>query len=382
MKDVAMIENPTKQDLVELIGKEAGVCVSILMRTHESGRETTQNAIRFKNLISDAIKQVQDKEPALREQLIKLAELEHDDRFWQHQGSGLAIFVCKDFQQRFKVNHDLQEAVYVGEQFLIRPLAGAACGTDTIRALALSWERARWFACDGHTAREIQNDSFPALKDDLIAESDAEAQLQFRTQGPQGGQGGRSQAMFYGHGKGEDTIQAERGLYLTRVGKLVADAVYNTQHKFVLVATDEVAGHFSSIRELEIDRIVHMSPDSVDGEELRAKIVEASHALMTESGKDWQQRLGSALAANQGSSDIGEILREACSGRVGTLLVGDSHQLRGDFNRAEQKVAVDVDGQTDLINLAVRETLQAGGNVARLPAASKSSESIAAIYRY
>ncbi len=70
-----MIENPTRNDLVELIGKESGTCVSIVMRTHESGRETNQNPIRFKNLISEAIKRVGDSDGKLRERLQGLPSL-------------------------------------------------------------------------------------------------------------------------------------------------------------------------------------------------------------------------------------------------------------------------------------------------------------------
>ncbi len=56
-----MIQNPSRDELVALIGNEFGVCVSLLMRTHESGRDTKQNSIRFKNLITTAIKKIGDR---------------------------------------------------------------------------------------------------------------------------------------------------------------------------------------------------------------------------------------------------------------------------------------------------------------------------------
>jgi len=73
-----MIENPTRKDLVDLIAKESGTCVSILMQTHEKGRETNQNSIRFKNLITDAIKQVGDRDDKADDKVLtRLQELAH-----------------------------------------------------------------------------------------------------------------------------------------------------------------------------------------------------------------------------------------------------------------------------------------------------------------
>lgn len=377
-----MLANPAKQDLVKLIGNESGRCVSILMRTHESGRETTQNPIRFKNLITEAIERVRGKDDKLSEQLEELAKLEHDFDFWQHQSAGFAVFVCANFEQRFKLSHRPKEVVYVGDQFLIRSLASVSCGGDSIRALALSWDQARWFACDGHEAYELQNEMFPVTKNDLVPESDAEEHLQFSTQGAKGRPGGNSGTMYHGQGEGEGKIEADRDSYLSQVGKMVADAIYNTDHKLLLLATDEVAGHFTSTSDVEVAKVVNASPDGIDDEAIKAKILEASHPLTKQSGKVLQERLGTSLANGTGSKDIGEIVRAAANGRIETLLVGAGESLRGYFDRESRKIEVDGNGETDLINLAVHETLQAGGSVARMPEQNESGNAIAAIYRY
>jgi len=378
-----MIENPTKEDLVSLISNESGCCVSILMRTHESGRETNQNPIRFKNLVTEAIERVRGKDKNLCERLEELAKLEHDFDFWQHQSAGFAVFVCSDYEQRYKLSHRPEEAVYVGDQFLTRPLAGASCGGDSTRALALSWEQARWFACDGHETHEVKDESFPVTKGDLVVDSEVEEQLQHSTQGPKvGGKGRSSTTMYHGHGEGEGKLETDRGMYLSCVGKLVSSAIYNTDHKLLLLATDEVAGHFTSCCDVEVADVIHASPDGIDDEEIKAKIMAASHAVMKQNEKDLQERLGTALANDKGSRDIGEIIREAFNGRIEMILVGDGEPMRGHFDRDSRIVEVAADGETDLINLAVRETLQAGGSVTRISEENDSGDVIAAIYRY
>lgn len=380
-----MIENPTREDLVNLIQNESGPCVSILMRTNQSGRETNQNPIRFKNLITQAIDQGNNLNPKLRDRLGTLANLEHDFDFWQQQSAGLAIFVCDNFEQRFKLSQSPDETVHIGDQFLLRTIASASCGGESTRTLALTWDRARWFACDGHQANEIEDDLFPVTMDQLVSERDGEKQLQFTTHGPKaGGNAGprtSSTAMYHGHGEGEEKIEADRDLYLKRVGKLVADQIYNTNHSLVLMATDEVAGHFTSTSDVEVVDVIQASPDGLKDEQIKEKIVHASCEVIQRSEKDLTERLGTALANGTASPDVKDIIQAAFDGRVDLLLIGDADPIRGRFDRDNRQVEVDSDAETDLVNLAVRETLQAGGTIARMPE-GEFDDSVAAIYRY
>lgn len=380
-----MIENPTRAELVDLIGKESGTCVSILMRTHESGRETTQNPIRFKNLITTAIEKVAEGEDKLRDRLQALAKLEHDFKFWQNQSAGFALFVCGDFDQQFKLGHSPEETVCVADHFCTLPIAGASCGGGSTRALALSWERARLFTCDGHEAHEISDKSFPVAMDELVTERDPEEQLQFSTRSPQGGgpagQGAGSDAMFHGHGEGEDKITADRDMYLTRVGRLVADEIYNTDHPLIVLATEEVAGHFTSTTDVEVSEVIHASPDGLEDKDLHQRIVDTSHSLLKKSGEAATEKLGTAIANNAGSKDLKEIVLQAANGRVETLLLGKVHPQYGTFDRDARQVHLDDEANTDLVNLAVRETLQAGGSVVNL-ANEGTDVCVAAIYRF
>ncbi len=380
-----MIVNPTRQDLVELIGNESGTCVSILMRTHESGRETTQNPIRFKNLITKAIDEVAQGDGKLHRQLSELAKLEHDQDFWQHQSAGFAVYVCEGFEQRFTLSHAPDEAIEVGDHFYTLPIAGVSCGGGSVRVLALSWERARLFSCDGHQAQEISDDQFPVSMEDLVTQRDPEEQLQFSTHSTQGagpsGPGSGSTAMFHGHGEGEDKIKADRDMYLTRVGRMVADVIYNTDHPLVVLATEEVSGHFTSTTNVKVAEVIHGSPDGLKDQDLHERIVKTSHALLEKSGKDVVEKLGTAIANNAGSKDLKEIILQAADGRIDTLLLGKTEPQYGTLDRSARTVEVDNGAGTDLVNLAVHETLQAGGTVVNLTDETFDVH-VAAIYRY
>jgi hypothetical protein len=379
-----MIINPTKSQLVEIIQHESGTCVSILFPTHTSGPQTTQNAIRFKNLIADAIEKVGAGDADLHRQLKRLRELEHEAEFWQHQERGLAIYVCGDFVQQLKLTEPVAERVYVADHFYVAPIAAAACASGGVRILALSWERARLFASDGQEVNEIKNETFPAAMDQLVTPRDPEEQLQFSSSSsPNRNTVAKAGAtpMYHGHGEGEDKIEADRRQYLSRIGKRISDELYNSEQPLVLLATDEVAGHFQQITHVQAVDVIPGSPEGMDQETLRRECAAAAQSVLSQSNAAVQERLGTALANQAGSQDLEQIVRQSAAGRVDTLVVGDTQPRWGTFDRDDWQVTEDRDAKTDLINLAIRETLLAGGSVVEHSDGGANYQ-LAAIFRY
>lgn len=376
------IEYPSKQQLTELLEQEKGPCVSILMPTHESGRETNQNPIRFKNLVKEAMDRVVE-DSALHKQLSELAALENDFEFWQHQAKGLAIYVTETSQQFVKLSHRVDETVYLGDQFYIRPLAGHACGQNSYLVLALSWTEASLHHADAHDVQEVDNDRFPATMSELVLERDPEEQLQYTSHQARGqGAGPSNVAMYHGHGEGEHKIEADRHAYLHRVGELLKDE-QNDGRPLLLFATEEVAGHFTSISELEPAGVVHVSPDGLDDQQLADRAREWVKEHQAGDEMDVNDQLGSAIANKSGSDKIEQIVIDAANGRVETLLLGETPVHWGEFDRAQQKVLTGCEPGSgmDLVNFAVHETLKAGGDVRQIHQQPKAWP-VAALYRY
>lgn len=376
-----MIAFPTKSDLNELLTREQGDCVSILMGTYQAGRDTNQNSIRFKNLVHKAIDELKEKNSPLIPQLEELAKLEHDSTFWQHQTAGLAIYVSEGFEERFLLSHDPGENVTIASEFNVRPIASVACGETNLVALALSWERARLFRSDGHTTLEINNDAFPLTMDDLVTARDPEQQLQYSSH-ESAAVGGSETAMYHGHGNGEDKIEADRRVYLSRVGELVAKHLYNTQQQLVAVATEEVAGHFDAAAEsVDLTRCIHVSPDGLTDSQLEARIIAFAEEHNQTNDDAISDRLGSAIANEQGSDDWKKIVLAAIEGRVDTLLLGQDQPILGQCDETNHQVSLDEEDGKDLVNTAVRLTLKSGGTVRRLQSNS-SAHPMAAIFRF
>ncbi|WP_037202293.1 baeRF3 domain-containing protein [Rhodopirellula baltica] len=375
-----MIAFPTKTQLTELLTHEKGDCVSILMGTYQAGRDTNQNPIRFKNLVQQAIGELKKKESPLLPRVEELAKLEHDSTFWQNQTAGLAIYISEGFEERVLLSHDPGETVSIGSEFNLRPIASVACGETNLMTLALSWERARLFRSDGHSTLEIEDDIFPLTMDELVTARDPEKQLQYSSHETLGG-GGSETVMYHGHGNGEDKIKADRRAYLSRVGEYVAKRLYNTDQQLVAVATEEVAGHFDAAAEsVELTQCIHVSPDGLSDSQLRARITAFAKEHNQHNDDVIAERLGSAIADNQGSDDWKQVVLAAVEGRVDTLLLGQDQPIVGRCDETNHQVSLDEEG-TDLVNTAVRLTLKSGGTVRRLQRNS-TAQPMAAIFRY
>lgn len=374
--------------LKQLTNQASGLCVSILLPTHQRGRETTQDPIRFKNLLTDAIEQVGDRCDGIRERLESLTSLEFDREFWQHQSRGLAIFVDKDGERRMRLNFSPDEEVYVGDQFLIRSIAGRTMTGGTL-TLAVSRQHARLFKCDGTSVEEVTDSEFPVAVQDLVLPRDAEEQLQLTSRSTTsgvsssatGGTGATSQATFHGHGEGEEKLEADQNAWLNQLAKRLADRIYNKDLDAVILATREVAGQLRSQTDLCIADVIEASPDGITDTEIVSKILKATENLLPPDLDAVRERLGTAMANGQGSSDLESIVVAAANGKIDTLIIGDDSRRPGNFSPQTQQATCCVDGLTDLLNMAVANTIAGCGEIVRIHA-QESPHAVAAIYRY
>ncbi len=382
-----MIQSPNRTDLDQLIQHESGRCISVLMPTHKAGRDVMQNSIRFKNLITKAIdcNREMGGNAELHSRLENLAKLEHDSNLWQHQSNGFALFVCEGFEQTWKLPAAPQDNVVIDDQFFIRPLVTAINSLTKTLTLALTWKNARLFKFDGYDVREIVDDVFPVAKRDLVPAPLREDRLQFSTQSTHGtiGTSGHAKAtpMFHGQGSGEGGVEADRAKYLSQIAERLASVTYNTDSNLVLMATEEVVGEFEATTDVEIATVSHVSPDGLNDEQIKQRVIEISHSIAVRSTDEVCERLGTALANEMAATQLDKIVLAASAGRVETLLLSDEKVRLGRFNRDQQEVEFDENAETDLVNIAVHETLKTGGSVLQLNEGSLEAP-VAAIYRY
>lgn len=317
------LENFSDVDFTELAKTSSDLCISIFMPTHRAGRETEQDPIRFKNAIRSVREQLErdDRDVAILDSLeAKLG----DDKFWQHQGDGLAIFITPEQTRFIRLSRDVEERVHVGRRFMLTPLLAEHNSHGRYFVLALCWDNARLFQRDGDSLEVVETTNLPGEFHDLILPRDPEEALQNTSHRPMGTTGGTSVAMYHGQGEGEDKIEADRIHYLKIVGQDVSGAIYNKSLPLVIVATPEVRGHFETATSLSADVSVDGSPADMDNQAIQQSAHQAVVPHLRSSLESLAERFGKLHAEGLASTDVDEIITAAQQGRVDTLVLCDT----------------------------------------------------------
>jgi hypothetical protein len=369
----------TPNDIKLLAASEAFPSLSILMPTHQAGPETTQGPIRLKNLLKKAGQLL--KERGKTDSLLQpLSEKLDDESFWQHQGAGLAIYASSDSCQMLRLPFRVDEKVVVEDRYYLKPLVAADAPHGEYFTLALSWDEATLYRVAGKSWEKVKTSQLPATFAELTREPDPEEQIQFTTHQ----KGRETTAMYHGQGEGEDSIEADRNLYLSRVGAIINSETYNSNLPMVLVGTDEVVGHFQAASQHEPSAKVSGSPAEFSDEELREEAANAVAPLFDQEREGFAERFGTAASQSEASTDLTEVIQAAMQGRVDSVMVNSSTEVWGNINTEKQTIEM-AEGETgvDLTNAAIVETIRTGGEAyATTGEQMPQNAAVAAIFRY
>jgi len=135
------VDLPTADDLADLATRRNDIGVSIFLPTTPVSTERDGARILLKNLVKDAVTQLEaagaDKRRvgALVEELDDLVD---DDEFWRFQAHGLVIYATPDNLRTFRVPNALEPMVKVSDRFHLKPLLRSVtfCNVGYVLALA------------------------------------------------------------------------------------------------------------------------------------------------------------------------------------------------------------------------------------------------------
>jgi len=377
-------------DLTALIDAAPAPGVSIFLPTHVMGRETRQDPIRLKNLLGEAMARLKELgfSGGDSERMLEPAAVLVDDyAFWQNQSHGLALFLDQGGMRQFKVPVELEERVFVGEGFLVKPLLPLLARDGSFSVLAVSEDHVRLYAASRFTMVEEDVDLPRSLAEVMDESSDYENPVNASPANrPAVSGSGAGQARSQVHGDSpEEWSKTQLNSYLRRIASAVDAhlAVHGT--RMVLVADPALAGNLP--RPGAVDRLlvgtVTSTPAAMTVEEIHA----AAYAIMMPHLDADRQAVLERFAALQGSGDVrglsvpADIVVAAHDGRVEALLLAEGVDLQGRYDAEARKVVVGQGG--DLPDLAAAQTLRHGGAAYVLPREEMPrGVELAAILRY
>ncbi|WP_026551707.1 hypothetical protein [Arthrobacter sp. H20] len=360
----------TQTDLDRLISTKSNTAVSIFMQTHLKGKEVRQDPIRLKNLLADARSklaaagQSEADVDALLEPATALLE---DRSFWQHQSTGLALFIDENQTTEYRVPLGLEERVVVGGKFHIRPLLPMLAADGQFSVLTVTADKATLFSASRY---ELAEDRTVGLPERSSVEDDYENPVQASpTARPNVGSSNIPNAQVYGDSP-PDFRKARLLEFVADVAKAIGNRFSASPHPLVLVADAEISGHFQQASDLGqiLAGVVEINPNALD--------TLALHGLAYPKVKERLDsgRVGALTNAGEllgrgdhaATSHMADIVRASHQGRVSTLLLHDSEPIWGHYDSETDILKTgpifESSGE-DLLGIAAIETLQHGGVV-------------------
>ena len=361
-----------RSDLDELLAFDKTPAVSVYLPTHSAGREVRQDAIRLRNLLSDAAKRLAAagrRAPEVDALLTPARRLVDDEEFWRYQGQGLAVFVGPGFDRVQKLPIAVPEELAIANHFCIKPLLPLIDPAGSFCVLALSAGRTRLYQGSRWTFAEVTGLDLPQGLAEIWGETEYQEAHKAAPSGrPQRGPAGLAKAQALGDAP-EELHKTQLTELLRRVAAAVEPIIRRQPAPVILAAEPKIQGHFRELakwKELLSDGILEF-PDAMPAEDLHRKACAVFAPREEDARGEWLGRLRTLLGNNgKATAQTEEIVKAARYGRVDRLFLCDGQPLWGFFDERDDRVVAHrepADGDDDLLDYAALMTLRQGGNV-------------------
>ena len=354
-----------RSDLDELLAFDKTPAVSVYLPTHSAGREVRQDAIRLRNLLSDAAKRLAAagrRAPEVDALLTPARRLVDDEEFWRYQGQGLAVFVGPGFDR-------VHKELAIANHFCIKPLLPLIDPAGSFWVLALSAGRTRLYQGSRWTFAEVTGLDLPQGLAEIWGETEYQEAHKAAPSGrPQRGPAGLAKAQALGDAP-EELHKTQLTELLRRVAAAVEPIIRRQPAPVILAAEPKIQGHFRELakwKELLSDGILEF-PHAMPAEDLHRKACAVFAPREEDARGEWLGRLRTLLGNNgKATAQTEEIVKAARYGRVDRLFLCDGQPLWGFFDERDDRVVAHrepADGDDDLLDYAALMTLRQGGNV-------------------
>lgn len=360
----------SKTELQTLLGIRQSPCISIYLPTHEAGRETRQDPIRLKNQISQAEAQLDEAgiDESQQRQLLKPAEdLLEDEDFWQHQSSGLALFITAEQFRTYRVPLEFETMTVVGNQLYVKPLIPLVTNDGQFYILTASQNEVALYQATRHSIQPIDLGNTPLSSADALRYDDPEESLQGHT-GSRVGSSGGGQTVFHGQGGGKDTDNSD----ILRFFHLVADGVESILGgqtvPLVFMGVDFLFPIYKEANEYPhlMEEAVDFQPDQLSPEEVRDRAITVVEPYFSAKRQAAVEQYGNLLDKKQATADLQTILNASHDGQVDTLLLAANAQVWGSFDAESRQIHQHEERTADsqeLLNVAATQALSTDAQV-------------------
>ncbi|MEL6455769.1 MAG: hypothetical protein AAFQ40_13765 [Cyanobacteria bacterium J06623_5] len=376
----------SKSELQSLTSHQTFPCISIYIPTHEAGRETRQDTIRLRNQLSDAEEKLKQAgiDSANSQKLLQPAfNLLENERFWQHQKSGLALLIAPGFFQTYRIPLSVETSTTVGERFYIKPLVSLLSNDGQFFILAASQGNVTLYQAARGQMQTVDLGDTPTSLEEALRYDDPEESLQGHGTGRSG-----SREIIHGQGGGKDGHNSDILRFFHLVSDGVEEALNQQNSPLLFVGVDflfpiyQLANKYPHLMETAVAH----QPDQLSPEEIRDRALEIITPHFAKRRQAAAEQFGSLLNQNQASQDLAQILNAAHNGQIDALFVADDAHVWGTFDAEARQLnphASRTDESEELLDLAIAKAIETDAEVYIVPNCDIPVEGvIAATLRY
>jgi len=385
----------TDDQLRSLMEHRRPQSITIHAPMHRAGRETAQNAVRFKNGLREARETLEAMgvpEDEARRRLRDAAALVEDTLFWRHQGQGLAVYLDAQRMQVLRLPLELEPRVVVGDRFFVKPLLRLLSGDGRFYILALSQKESRFFEASRFGVRPMELVDAPESIDDLMQFIDEQKSLQFHTSGSAPPGGGRRSIVFHGHGVGIDDSEKQKRLfeYCRMVDRSICRALGESDRPLVLAADETLQKAYRKANRYDglLDSGLRGNPERLEAPTLHEQAWPRVRGIFEAPIRQARERFQEAAAGPRAVHEADQALESSLDGQIDTLFVAYDAHVWGRFDPASRMIERHESPAPDdeeLLDRAAVQTYLHGGTVyavSREAMPESAGTSIAAILRY
>ena len=346
-------------------------CISIYMPTHEAGAETRQDHILLKNQLSEVEKMLSEKGVSSTDatDLLKPAiDLIEDNDFWQHQNSGLALFINPGQFRYYRVPISFETMTFVGEQFHIKPLLPLLSNDGQFYVLAASQNKVNLYQATRASVQEVDLGSTPRDLATALRYDDPEESVQGHSASRSSGKGGDGQMVFNGQGGGKDSENTDILRFFQAVADGVQNALAGQQAPLVFMGVDFLFPLYKQANDYPhlMEEAVAYQPDQLSPDEIRDRAFKLVEPRFQSDRKAVSEQYGSLKNNNQATSDLSMILDAAHNGQIDTILIAANAQKWGSFDAGSRQADFHDErtaNSRDLLDLAASKALETDAKV-------------------
>ena len=298
-------------ELEHLSAVKSSPCISIYIPTHEAGREIQQDPIRLKNQLAEVEAQLVQQD-IRREEATSLlkpaADLLEDQDFWQHQQSGLALFISPEMFRAYRVPLTFETFTTVGEQFYTKPLLSLMANDGQFYVLAASQNQVTLYQATRDQVQAVDLGDTPRNLEIALRYDDPEESFQGHGTGRAG-----SRKIYHGQGSGKDSENTDILRFFQRVSDGVEKVLAGSNVPLVFVGVDflfpiyQQANKYPHLMELAVAH----QPDQLSSKEIRDRALDVVTPYFDKARREATEQYGRIADKDQATQKLTQILNAA-----------------------------------------------------------------------